>query len=302
MANLHSNAGFLDGAAGWQITSGMTLAVDETVRGAAGRMALRGTGTSTASAQTRWLSATEAARCNIDGASLVEVDLAAAALVANGNVRPNARLSFYNASGGLVLSYDLPLTRPHLEAWGIALRGLPDTYWRSYGLYVRPGSATRASLEVGVTSTASGQSLEVLLLKPYIGRPSASRRRPVWGPGAHASEDLNLPNWPSDMPLLGLEGAQGKAAFIAHDAGTGLAAQRRASADPARKLTTRVRVNTLERDHLETFARTVGRFWITEPDTDKLCLAQFDPEGLPRMADHRGGHQLMEVTMWLETA
>lgn len=302
MSNALTNAGFMDGTAGWQGTSGLALAVDETVRGSLGRMVLKGTGTASASGQARWLSPAPAVRADISGAVLVEAAVCAAAFLGGAAVKPQARLVLFNAGGAEVVAYDLPLNPPALDLHGVAVAGLRDTFWRGYGVFVRPASAVRAALEVGTTSSAASQSIEVVMNRPYVGASPARRIPAVWGPGLHSNPDLARRNWPSDLPLVGREGGLPKPWAVAHDAGAGLPAMRRASREPVRKLTARVRADAVQRQKLEAFAAGSGRFWLEEPDTGKLCLAEFDAEGAPKMADHRGGLSHMELTLWLETA
>lgn len=300
MGNLLHNAGFLDGIAGWQGTSGLTLAVDETTRGAAGRMVLKGTGNATASGHARWLSPTTAKRVDVSALPLIEVFGWAAAFRGGTAVPPDMRAVFYNSGGTAIQTVPLTVRPPVVPLHGVALAGLKDTYWSAYDLIIRPANAVRVSVEAGTTSTAS-QTLEVLMLKPFVGAPSARHRMSTWGPGAHDNTDLSLRNWPSDLEIVGSAGAEAKPWAIAHDAGAGLPSQRRTSADPARKLACRVRADVVQRATLEAFCADEKRFWFVEPDTEKVCKAGFDAQGAPRLSEARGGLHYLDFTLWLET-
>lgn len=296
------NAGFMDGVTGWQASSGLSLGVAETGRGASGRMVLRGSGVSTASGQDRFLSCATTARANVAGMAVVEVFVSVAAFLAGAAVPPWVRAAFYDAGGVAVETVTLAVQRPSLGLHGVAVAGLSDTFWRAYATLKRPANGVRLSIEAGVTSTANGQTVEVVMLKPYAGAALPRHQAAIWGPGIHENPDLMRRNWPSDLPLVGREGGQPKPWAITHDAGAGLPAQRRVSSDPVRKLTARVRADVVQRAQLEAFAADASRFWMVEPDTEKLCLAGFDAEGAPRLAEHRGGLHYLDVTLWLETA
>lgn len=298
--NLLTNAGFLDLETGWWTSAGMSLSVDENLRGAAGRAVLRAVGTASAAGQERWLAASP--RADITSVPLVEAMLSVAGFVGGASVRPQVFVSFFDEDDERLAAYPVSLSPPHLPHHGIARDGLADTYWNGYGLFIRPSNAVTVTFEIGVTSTAASQQLELCLLKPWTGAPSPLKRKPVWSPGDHASVDLQRACWPSDLRLEGREGAQSKPFAVVHDAGVGRPVTRRSSADPARKMTARVRCNTVQRHALECFVRDNASWWMLEPDSERLCLASLDAEGAPRLVQHQGGLHIMELTIWLETA
>ncbi|MNS18430.1 hypothetical protein D3C72_501230 [compost metagenome] len=304
MENLLTNAGWLDGASGWTASpAGLTVTVDETARGAPGRAALVAKGNSTSSGQSFLITSTSASRANVNGAAMVEVSACMAAFVAGGAVMPTARLVFFDAAGGVLAAYGLQVSAPQLPQWGVAQLGLPDTYYRVRARLPRPGAAVKAVLEAGGVASAAGQSVEAVLLKPLIAAAPPLGHPLLWSPGAHTSPDLQLPAWPGALREFETgAGWEPKPGLIEFDAGSGRPRSRTVAADPARKLSGRVRCDVVQRAMLEDFARTARKFWFVEPGSDRLCVASWTADGAPRLAETRGALHFMEVSLWLETA
>lgn len=304
MENRLSNAGWLDGATGWTAApSGLTLSVDETQRGAPGRIVLKAKGTSTASGQAFRIVTAQSAAADVTGVSLVETSCAAAAFVAGAAVTPVVRLIFQGAGGEVLTVHDLVVRRPFLPRWGVALAGLQDTFHLAWGRIPRPASATKAVLEVGGASTANGQAVEAVLLKPLIAEAPATPHALLWSPGSHLDVDLQLPAWPGALREVEAgAGFEVKPGWVEFDAGAGRPMSRRISTDPARKLSGRIRCDVVQRAMLEGFTGTAAKFWFVEPGSDRLCVASWAADGRPRLAETRGGLHLMEFSIWLETA
>lgn len=168
MTNRLTNAGALDGVSGWTATAGMTLSKDEAARGAPGRGVFRASGTSSSAGQSFAVTPASNVRADVQGVSVVEISLAAAAFVAGAAVPPFVRLVFFDASGAVLMAHDLTVRRPVLASWGVARDGLLDTYYRAWARIERPASAVSAAVEAGGRATGAGQAIEAVLLKPLI--------------------------------------------------------------------------------------------------------------------------------------
>jgi hypothetical protein len=64
-----------------------------------------------------------------------------------------------------------------------------------------------------------------------------------------------------------------------------------------------MRCDAVQRATLEAFHRATPRgFWFVEPDTDRLCVADFADDGAPRLTEAAGPTSILSVALWLETA
>jgi hypothetical protein len=299
MKNLLPNAGFLDLTEGWTVTGGPTLSVDESGKGAPGRAVLRAagnasvTGSVVLSASRRPAAAsgqTWAAACSV------------VARVAGVEVTPTVRLAFKSSGGGSTGTAAAAVRPAELSASGLGVHGLRQTFLTAEAGGVAPASTASATIEIVVPVT-SGQSVEILLLKPVAGIGPITTGW-VWDPGDHTAVDLQRPAWPDGLrPFRRGPGSQPKAWSHAFDAATGRPAQRRQALDPARRFDGTMRCDAVQRALLETFHRTTPRgFWFVEPDSDRLCVADFADDGAPSMTDAAGPTSIMSVGLWLETA
>jgi hypothetical protein len=304
MTNRLTNAGALDGVDGWAATAGMTLSKDEMERGSPGRGVIRASGTSSSAGQSFAVTSASAARADVQGVSVVEVYLAAAAFVAGAPVPPFVRLVFFDAGGAVLMAHELTVRRPALASWGVARDGLLDTYYRAWARIERPASAVSAAVEAGGRATGAGQAIEAVLLKPLIAEaPQGSQSPLLWSPGLHSNVDLKRPSWPGALREFGLgAGFEPKPGMIEFDAGPGRPMSRPITADAARKLSGQIRCDVVQRAMLEAFHATARSFWIVEPGSERLCVGSWAADGAPRLSETRGALHIMDVALWLETA
>lgn len=303
MPNALSNAAFLELADGWSGVAPLTLAVDETVRGAAGRAVLFGYGTADSGA-TLYLRPTAGKRAAVTAGSVLDVAGFVVAYVAGVPVTPAARAVFYNSGGTQVDAQALPVQPAALAQHGEGLAGVSATFRRAYARLTAPAGAVAVSVEFGAAAT-TGQSVEVRLLKPYVGAVPYGRTSPLpWTPGLHTQADLQLDAWPDILrPFQSGGGSEPRPSRIEFEAGPGRPSSRRSAFDPARRFTGLVRCDGVERAALEAFHRSgPSDFYFVEPDSDRLCVASWAADGAPRMAESRGLTVMMDVGLWLETA
>lgn len=304
MNNLLTNAGFVDQADGWTAAPGAAvLTVDEAERGAPGRAVLRATATAAGFGEACRIAPAANTRPSVAGLAAIEVQIACAAFVDGAATAPVARLVFLDGAGSPVMAYDLPLKAPQLARWGAGRLGLLDTFHRAAGRFPTPPGAATATLEVAGLATAAGQQVEVLVLKPFIGVPSPTAELLLWSPGSHRSADLMLAAWPGALRAFEAgAGGEAKPWAAEFDAGAGPPIARRTAADPARKFSGKLRCDVVQRGVLEAFAAAHARFWMVEPDSERLCVARFAADGAPRLSETRGAWHHMDVVLWLETA
>lgn len=299
MKNLLPNAGFLDLTEGWTVTGGPTLSVDETGKGAPGRAVLRAagnasvTGSVVLSASRRPAAApgqSWSAACSV------------VARVAGVEVTPTVRLAFKSSGGGSTGTAAAAVRPAELSVSGLGVHGLRQTFLTAEAAGVAPSSTASATIEI-VVPVASGQAVEILLLKPTAGLGGLTPGW-TWDPGDHAVVDLQRPAWPDSLrPFRRGGGAQLKPWSHSFESATGRPAQRRQSLDPARRFDGTMRCDAVQRATLEAFHRATPRgFWFVEPDSDRLCVADFADDGAPTMAEAAGPTSIMSVGLWLETA
>lgn len=299
MQNLLPNAGFLDGAEGWTVTGGPALTVDEAGKGAPGRAVLRATGAATLTGSVV-LSASR--RPAAVAGETWSVACWVVARVAGVEVTPTLRLAFKAAGGGSTGTTAAALRAAELTGSGLGLHGLRQTFPAAEVSAVAPATTATATIEISVPVT-TGQAVEILLLKPMLGRGLLTPNW-TWNPGDHAAVDLQRPIWPHDLrPFRRGTGAQPRPWSTAFEGAAGRPAQARQALDPARRFDGTLRCDAVQRAVLEAFHRVTPRgFWFVEPDTDRLCVADFADDGAPRMTDAAGPTSLMGVGLWLETA
>lgn len=306
MANLLTNAGFLELTAGWTKSAQLTLAVDETTRGASGRAVLVGTGATTAASQQQWIAPATAQRAAVTAGKAIEVSAGVAALVNGASIAPVAQVLWYDNGGALVSpTTTLNVLAPQLSAAGVGLAGVRDTFHRVQQRVTPPAGAVTAAIRVSTTPATSGANVVLALLKPMIGAIPAGRSDPMtWDPGSHTDADLSFGVWPDVLkPFQSGPGAEPVPGRIEFQAGAGRPASRRTAVDPARRFSGVVRCDPVQRAALETFWREgPADFYFVEPDSDRLCVASWAQDGAPRMAENRGPTALMEVGLWVETA
>lgn len=303
MSNRLPNAGFLDLTAGWTASAPLALTVDEGTHGAPGRMVLRAAGVATGNGQSLTVQPITALRPDVSVGDLIEGRAFVAAFVAGVAVSPEVRLIFRTAGAVQVSVLPVPTAPAPLAVHGEAIGGVADTFRRAYLRAAAPATTANATIEVRVTANL-GQAVEILILKPLIDAVPLGKGDPLpWDPGVHDAEDLELPVWPNILrPFQAQAGGEPKAARVEFDADQGRPASRRTAVDPARRFDGTMRCDAVQRAALEEFARTVGDFWMVEPDSDRLCVASFAADGAPRMTESRGSTVMMSVGLWLETA
>lgn len=304
MGNRLTNCGFLDGATGWGKTAQLTLSVDETVRGSAGRAALVGMGQTTAPNQTQTLTST--LRADVNAGEVVEISCAVAAVV-NGVVTPvSASVAWMNAGGGQVALSPLTVRPAQIERHGVGLKGVRNTYPTVRQRLAAPPTSSRAELRLSVMPAAAGSTVVMALVKPQIAPVPAGRTEPLsWEPGLHGAPDLQLPAWPLEMRSfdLGPDGEPLASGIDFQGESPGRPSQRRTGLSPARQFAGAVRCDPYERALLDDFWRaTPGDFWFVEPGSDRLCVARFATDGQPRMTEDRGEVSTLTLNLWLETA
>lgn len=303
MSNRLPNAGFLDLTSGWTVSAPLALTVDEDTRGAPGRMVLRAAGIATADGQTVAVQPITGLRPDVSVGDLVEGRALVAAFVAGVAVAPEVRLIFRTAGAVQVSALPVPTAQAPLAIHGEAIGGVADTFRRAYLRATAPATTANATIEVRVTADL-GQAVEILILKPLLDVVLVGKSDPLpWDPGVHEAEDLQLPVWPIVLrPFQAQAGGEPKPSRIEFDADQGRPASRRTAVDPARRFDGTMRCDAVQRAALEAFARTVGDFWMVEPDSDRLCVASFAADGAPRMTESRGSTVMMSVGLWMETA
>lgn len=304
MINRLTNAGALEGVSGWTATAAMTLATDETTRGAPGRGVFRALGTSSGAGQAFAIATATAAQADVQGAAVIEVSLAVAAFAAGAAVPPFARLVFFDGAGDVLLSHDLVVRRPVLQAWGVGRDGLLDTFHRAWARVERPAQAVRAAIEAGGAASASGQAIEVALLKPLIAEAPMGLTHPLlWSPGSHMDVDLQRPAWPGVLREMQTGASfEPKPGQVEFDAGAGRPMERPIARDPARKLSGQIRCDVVQRSILESFRASARSFWMVEPGSERLCVGSWAADGAPRLTETRGALHVMDFALWLETA
>ena len=304
MANRLTNAGFLAQAEGWTASAPLTLSIDETVRGDAGRLVLRGAGNASGAAQTATVQPATASRPAAAAGEMVEVHGAVAAFVAGAAATPTVRLVFRDGAASQISATSLTLRAPVLTLHGLAQHGLIDTFHRFHARLAAPVGTATATIDAAATAPTLGQSIEIVLLRPFLDILPAGRADPLpWDPGVHAGVDLQLEIWPQVLrPFQRGSGAEPRPDRVEFDAGPGRGASRRTSLDPARRFDGTLRCDTVQRAALEAFHRSdPGDFWFIEPDSGRLCVASFAADGAPRATDARGPTVMMSVGLWLET-
>lgn len=304
MSNLLTNCGFLDGTAGWDKSAQLTLAIDEATRGAPGRAALLGSGATTATGQKQWIAPTAAARAVVTAGQEIEVSAGVLAMAAAAVQTPTARLVWFDGAAAEIDAAELTVQAPQIDRYGAGLHGVRSTWYRAFGRAIAPTNTARAAVEVSLTPAASGTAVTLGLLKPMLGLRVAGRDEPLaFDPGVHANADLNLPVWPGELqPFEVGPGGERNADRAEFQSGAASPISRRTSADPARRFSGQLRCDPLQRAMLEAFWASESRFWIVEPDSDRLCVASFAADGAPRMTEDLGVESRMAVELWLETA
>lgn len=299
MRNLLPNAGFLDGAEGWTVTGGPALSVDEVGKGAPGRAVLRAAGAAGVDGSVVLSASRRPAAAAGETWSLA---CRVVARVAGIEVTPAVRLAFKSAGGGATGSTDAAVRPAELTASGLGLHGLRQTFPAAEGVGVAPATTASATVEISVPVT-TGQTVEILLLKPMLGLGPLAPGW-TWNPGDHAEPDLQRPIWPHELrPFRAGPGAQPRAWSAAFEGLAGRPVQARQAIDPARRFDGSLRCDAVQRAVLEAFHREAPRgFWFVEPDSDRLCVADFADDGAPRMTDAAGPTALMSVGLWIETA
>jgi hypothetical protein len=299
MRNLAPNAGFLDGTEGWAVTNGLTLAVVETGAGAPGRAVLRAAGVAAATGAVT-LSASR--RPDATEGQTWSAAVWVVARVGGAVVTPTVTLAFRASGGGSAGTAAAAVRPAELTAQGLGLHGLRQTYPAAFATAVAPTTTASAAIEISVPAT-SGQAVEILLLKPTLGVGPLVPGW-TWDPGDHAAEDLQRPAWPDGLrPFRRGGGAQARPWSLGFEASTGRPMQRVQSVDPARKFEGTMRCDAVQRAALEAFHRETPRgFWFVEPDTDRLCVADFADDGAPRLTEDAGPTSILSVALWLETA
>lgn len=299
-----TNCGFLDQMSGWTGTAQLTLTVDEAVRGSPGRAALVGTGATSAINQKQSISAGATGRAVVTAGQEIEVSAFVAAFVGGTALKPAARLVFYNAGEAEVSPVTLDPADPQLSAYGVALHGVRQTYYRAFARAVVPATAVKAGLEVSTTPAANGAAVILAMTKPLIGARITGRTEALgWEPGLHATADLQLSAWPDVLQVFQIApGGERLAGRVEFQAGAGAPTSRRTAIDAARRYTGQVRCDAVQRAVLDVFWRTATRFWFVEPDTDRLCVASFTADGAPRQTEDMGVEVMVQFDLWLETA
>lgn len=329
MANLLRNAGFLELTEGWAATADAVVNVLEQGGGSPGRAVMRAVLTAAAPGEVLSLAPSVERRVPVQPGQVLEISAGVAAgrrasvTFAGGSAFssgatfisalgdgvsfcPDVELLFHDAAGDLVAVRPLATRAPGLTLHGHALGGIRSTFWGVFGRETVPAEAVTATLTLSATSTAGDQAVTLLLLKPFVGLLPPGRSDPIgWDPGTHDDPALDLIAWPAVLkPFQASSTSEPRDWLVDFDAGPGRPAQRTTSFEPARRFAGRVRCDPVQREALDAFARARGSadFWFVEPDSDRLCIASFAADGVPRLAESRGPTVMMELALWLETA
>lgn len=267
MSNDLSNATFLDDATGW--TGGTS--VDETTRGGPGRHVILATGGDVVSASGPAVTAGQ--MCEVFGH----------------HAATGGPSSLYLKVGGTQTI--VPLERANV---GEPRRGVPSSFRFSYGRVAAPATGT-ATLRVIGSGT-------VMLLKPFLDAAPPTRRQ-AWQAGPHANVDLDLPAWPTDLPLPDPGSVDGQPVStrksFAGDSGVPI--MRRMSVTARQMFRAGYELDLEERDRLDAFFRAGhAPFWFLRPDTAQLCRAWWTPE---EPSDRGGGvRRQTSIELLLEVA
>ena len=297
------NAAFLDGTANWTGTAQLTLSVDDETTGAPGRHALIGAGSSSANGQAQYVETAAANRPVVTAGEVLEASAWCVCRRAGVEIAPTAEVRWFNGAGSFLSASPLTVAAPYLTRHGLGRAGIRASFRRAMDRVTAPANAASAALRVATVSTASAQAISLGILKPMLAAPTAGQRDPlVFDPGPHASVDLQLRAWPSDLRGVDVDSRSSPQAWAVEFQGDGRPSRRRDSASPVRRFEGRVRCDPVERAILDAFARTDTDFWFLEPDSDQVCVASFTADGAPRVVEDRGEVSIVSFALWLETA
>lgn len=293
MRNRISNASGLDGVTSWTALAG-AISVDDTVRGASGRIAISASGAGAAIGDTVGLKS--AAAAVTPGETIL-----AAAFASSDNGAAQVTATFLTAGGATVGAPVVVGQSRSATTTPLHTRGLKATFAQFFsGALVVPGTAATAVLTAKATATAAG-AWRVDLLKPFLGSPQTNGQLGIWDPGPHANPDLQLPAWPADLrpfhagapptPIANAKAWRGDAgAQVREDVAGSLYYEFRG----------RLRATPFELDLLTQFyfiARS--QFWLVNPFTDELCIAEWMEDGAPKITEDRGPSMIVEVGLQL---
>lgn len=289
-ANAIVNATGLDGATGFTVTGG-ALYVDETTRGAEGRIVL-GANASGAGAVSIFQDVAVSAGDDVEVfAHVAGVGLSSA---------PGLSVQFRNG-GGVVSTAAVPIRR---AGRGSPARGIPGTFDLHRARLVVPAGATTARLLA--TGTASGAGSRLLLLKPFLAAGDLAAPSMGFQAGPHANIDLaEIPAWPADLPLpepddFSTEPIPLRKAFAGDD---GVPTTRRVAEGSRAFLSASLALDMAQRDALESFWRANHeQFFFTRYDTQEVCVAEWAADGDPRDAGAKVGARRTAFKVLLRVA
>lgn len=295
--NLLTNAGFLDGTDGWTFT-GSTLAVDETVYGRAGRVALVGSSTSAAPNENAVLRTDSSHRVAVTAG--VEVEAFGAFWASHGT--PALKLFWFTSGGSLITNDQVTTQQVVTHA---PKRGRTWSMCRAWDVKTPPPTAAFAELRLLSTIPSSGTNYKLVLMKPFIGAPRDEGFASLWDPGVMANDDLAAVDfWPSELPFF-LSGSQSKPFANRSSFGSD-------SNIPATSLmyeTTqfefrgKLKLTQDQYDVLDDFYDGgSSRFWVVQPDTEKLCYASWLADGRPTITDNEGPTFAVDVGLKLRVS
>lgn len=267
MGNLVKNATGMDGATDWSSDGAVTA--DEATYGAPGRIVLIG---QRAAASAYVLS--NFAGPQVSAGTVIE------AFAHFGSTSGTARLylDIYSAGGSLLQSVEIPR---RLVGRGLPRRGVPSSFHFGYARLASPATGI-PRLRVAVTGATS--PARAMIMKPFVDSAVKTRKRQPWVAGPHTNVDLNLPAWPSALPILRADQYSVDPIPLAKSfaADSGLPVTARGGTLPRRTLKASLELDVEERDWLEQFfVETPGAFWFMRPDTHELCRAYWAADGEP---------------------
>lgn len=274
MGNRVLNATGQDGVADW---TGAT-SVDETTVGAEGRVVIVSSGGSLRSSTTP-----VAPGQTVEAAGLVAGT--SAALV----------VEFLDGGGSVLQSAAIPVRSAGV---GSPRRGIASSFTIARGRLVAPSSTASARLRATATGT-------VYLLRPWLESTPYGDGRSLWQAGPHTNPDLDLPVWPSALPILAedgytLEPIPTRAEF-AGDVGVPITRSR--STTRRYKLRGTLALDSEEQDRLEQFFDDRnGAFWFTRPDNMALQRARWLADGEPTFSGLAHGRRRVAFALLLEVA
>lgn len=289
--NAITNAGGVEGVAGWVGSAGSVLAIDDTVRGFDGRMVIRAA---------KNVALNEVVTLANQPAVAISSDQYIEAFAHHGANRGSTTLKlqiFSDAAATVLLqTIDVPT---QTAGDGNPRLGLSKSYTFSH-LRMKSPVTGFMRLQVSNSPTSAGL-MQVLIMRPYLEAVSQKTKYRCWDPGPHIDPDLNLPHWPSDLPHLRAENFSVPVipSRVAFSGDKGIAVTKKLTRSPWYQAMGQVRGDQETHAILDQFFRTQPEpFWFVRPDTLQLCRAYWLAEGEPSSSG-LGANKIIEFGLQL---